>query len=81
MNWKVPMLLAVLLVLALPVLLVDAAITPQNPTPPTGTEGGGCTYCSSETCGCSNAPVGCQLQSSCGCSSIDCWHTCDYQCR
>jgi len=55
--------------------------TEENQDPPAGGGGGGsCTYCSSTACGCNSPPVGCTLGFSCGCSSVDCWRTCSYNC-
>jgi len=55
-------------------------LTSQNQYPPGGGGSGSCTYCSSDNCGCNPPQGGCVLEFSCGCSSIDCNHTCFYKC-
>lgn len=69
--------LAFLLVAVVALLPAGAQIDYQNYGD--GGGGSGCSYCNSSNCGCSAPPAGTTLYYSCGCSSTDCWHTCDYR--
>ena len=78
MSSRLKVVLLVVMLALLSVVLMGVA--PQNQYPPGGGSGGSCTYCSSDNCGCKPPPGGCVLEFSCGCSSIDCNHACNYQC-
>lgn len=60
--------------------LTDQVEAQLQQDPGGGGDGGGCSYCDQQACGCSSPPPGCILSFSCSCSSIDCSRTCDYQC-
>lgn len=80
MSRKFKITVLSLLVMAVP-MFVASGIAPQNqPGPTPSGSGGSCSYCSSNACGCANAPLGCTLSFSCGCSSISCIQSCDYNC-
>jgi hypothetical protein len=78
MNPRVKVVLLVVTLTLLSAVLMGLA--PQNQYPPGSGGSSSCTYCSSDNCGCDPPQVGCTLHFSCGCSSIDCNHTCSYTC-
>lgn len=78
-------LMALSIVVGLGGFLANSTVALEDPDvkPTGGGTGGGCpatcTYCCETDCGCSAAPAGYRLQSSCGCSSIDCQRSCTYK--
>lgn len=73
-------LAASLLTLPVDFLPLAEAQFQKDPNPPDG-ESGSCTYCEQERCGCAQTPPNCELTFACGCSSIDCNRSCDYDCE
>ena len=77
-NVRRCLFLLVLLMLPLIERTSSAQFTPP-PNPGGGSGGGSCSYCNQEACGCISYPS-CITYFSCGCSSIDCNHSCTYKC-